>query len=237
MQDVSLLMAFIAGIISFLSPCVLPLVPGYISFVSGVSVEEIGKTKEQRVVIVNSIFFILGFSMIFILLGVSATSMGVLFSSKKAILTKIAGFIIILFGVFKLGVIRSLTFYKDARFHLRDRKFGALGALIIGAAFAFGWTPCVGPILGSILAYAGTLGKVNQGLFLLLAYSMGLGIPFLAVAIGLTRFLGIFDRIRKHLRLIEVSSGVIMIILGLLVMTDKLFLIPGYLSFLNRFAL
>ena len=237
MHDVSLLMAFIAGIISFLSPCVLPLVPGYISFVSGVSVEEIGKPEEQKAVIVNSIFFIAGFSVIFILLGVSATWMGGMLASKKAILAKIAGLIIVFFGVFKLGVIRSFTFYKEARFNVRDRKFGALGALIIGAAFAFGWTPCVGPILASILAYAGTLGKVNQGVLLLLLYSMGLGLPFLAVAIGLNRFLGVFERIKKHLRLIEVSSGIIMIILGLLVMTDKLFLIPGYLSFLDRFAL
>jgi cytochrome c-type biogenesis protein len=128
-------------------------------------------------------------------------------------------------------------FYKDARFHIRDRKFGTLGALIIGAAFAFGWTPCVGPILGAILAYAGTLGKMNQGILLLLVYSMGLGLPFLAVAIGLNRCLGLFDRIRKHLRLIEVTSGVIMIILGLLIFSDKLILIPGYVSFLDKFVL
>jgi cytochrome c-type biogenesis protein len=237
MQNVSLSMAFIAGIISFLSPCVLPLVPGYISFVSGVSAEEIGNSKEQKTVIINSIFFILGFSIIFVLLGVSATWVGALFASKKMVFTRIAGLVIIFFGIFKLGVIRSFAFYKDTRFHIRDRKFGTLGALIIGAAFAFGWTPCVGPILGAILAYAGTLGKMNQGILLLLVYSMGLGLPFLAVAIGLNRCLGLFDRIRKHLRLIEVTSGVIMIILGLLIFSDKLILIPGYASFLNKFVL
>jgi cytochrome c-type biogenesis protein len=237
MHDVSLYMAFIAGIISFLSPCVLPLVPGYVSFVSGVSVEEIGTAKEQKTVIVNSVLFILGFSIIFVLLGASATWTGVLFAANKTVFTKIAGLVIIFFGIFKLGVIRSFAFYKDTRFHIRDRKFGTLGALIIGAAFAFGWTPCVGPILGTILAYAGTLGKVNLGVLLLLAYSMGLAIPFLAVAIGLNRFLGLFDRIKKHLRLIEVTSGIIMIILGLLIFSDKLILIPGYVSFLNKFVL
>ncbi len=237
MHDVSLIMAFIAGVISFLSPCVLPLVPGYISFVSGVSVEEIGGLREKNVVIVNSIFFIIGFSMIFVLLGISATWMGVFFASKKAILTKIAGLIIIFFGIFKMGLIRSFAFYREARFHMRDRKFGILGALLVGAAFAFGWTPCVGPILGSILAYAGTLGKVDQGILLLLIYSMGLGIPFLVVAFALNRFLGVFDRIKKHLRLIEIISGIILVILGLLVFTDKLILIPGYVPFLNKFAL
>jgi cytochrome c-type biogenesis protein len=230
-------MAFTAGIISFLSPCVLPLVPGYISFVSGVSVEEIGGLTEKKVVMVNSIFFIIGFSMIFVLLGISATWMGVFFASKKAVLTKIAGLIIIFFGIFKMGLIRSFTFYRETRFHIRGRKFGILGALLIGAAFGFGWTPCVGPILGSILAYAGTLGKVDQGVVLLLIYSMGLGIPFLLVAFGLNRFFAVFDRIKRHLRLIEVVSGIIMVILGLLVFSDKLILIPGYLSFLNKLAL
>jgi cytochrome c-type biogenesis protein len=237
MPHVSLLMAFTAGIISFLSPCVLPLVPGYISFVSGVSVEEMGGLREKKAVMVNSIFFVIGFSMIFVLLGFSATWAGVFFASNKAILIKIAGLIIIFFGIFKMGLIRSLTFYREARFHIRGRRFGIVGALLVGAAFAFGWTPCVGPILGSILAYAGTLGRVDQGILLLLIYSMGLGIPFLVVGFGLSRFLAVFDRMKKHLRLIEIVSGIIMVILGLLVFTDKLILIPGYLSFFNKFAL
>ncbi len=237
MEHVSLLMAFTAGIISFLSPCVLPLVPGYISFVSGVSVEEIGGLRQKKSVMVNSTFFIMGFSIIFVLLGFSATWTGVFLASEKAILTKIAGLIIIFFGIFKIGLIRYLGFYREARFQIRSRKFGTVGALLVGAAFAFGWTPCVGPILGVILAYAGTLGKVNQGVVLLLAYSMGLGIPFLVVAFGLSRFFAVFDRIKKRLRLIEIVSGIIMVILGLLVFTDTLILIPGYLSLFNKFAL
>lgn len=237
MTDVSLFMAFAAGIISFLSPCVLPLVPGYISFVSGISVEEMEGLREKKTVMINSIFFIIGFSAIFVLLGVSVTWMGMLFASKKAILAKIAGSVIIFFGMFKIGAIRYFPFYREARFHIRDRKFGIIGALLIGAAFAFGWTPCVGPILGSIMAYAGTLSTMGQGVLLFLVYSMGLGIPFLVVAFGVNRFFGVFDKVKKHLRLIEVISGAIMVILGLLIFTDTLILIPGYLSFLNSFAL
>jgi cytochrome c-type biogenesis protein len=236
MPNVSIYMAFVAGLISFLSPCILPIVPGYISFLSGMSVEEIGGSGAKRLVIVNSIFFITGFSIVFILLGASATMIGAFLTSKMSILTKIAGLVIILFGIFKLGLIRHLAFYREARFQFKDRRFGVFGAMLIGAAFAFGWTPCIGPILGSILAYAGTLGKVSQGVSLLLIYSMGLGVPFLIVAFALNRFFKLFDRIRKHLRLIEIVSGIIMIILGLMILSNKLILIPGYLSFLNKFA-
>jgi cytochrome c-type biogenesis protein len=237
MPDVSIYTAFVAGLISFLSPCILPIVPGYISFLSGMSVEEIEGSGEKRLLLVNSIFFITGFSVVFILLGASATMMGAFLTSKMSILTKIAGLVIILFGIFKLGLIRHLAFYREARFQLKDRRFGVFGAMLIGAAFAFGWTPCIGPILGSILAYAATLGKVSQGISLLVIYSMGLGVPFLIVTFALNRFFRIFDRIKKHLRLIEIVSGIIMIILGLMIMSNKLILIPGYLYFLNKFAL
>jgi cytochrome c-type biogenesis protein len=237
MPDVSIYTAFVAGLISFLSPCILPIVPGYISFLSGMSVEEIEGSGEKRLLLVNSILFITGFSVVFILLGASATMMGAFLTSKMSILTKIAGLVIILFGIFKLGLIRHLAFYREARFQLKDRRFGVFGAMLIGAAFAFGWTPCIGPILGSILAYAATLGKVSQGISLLVIYSMGLGVPFLIVTFALNRFFRIFDRIKKHLRLIEIVSGIIMIILGLMIMSNKLILIPGYLYFLNKFAL
>jgi cytochrome c-type biogenesis protein len=237
MPDVSIYMAFVAGLISFLSPCILPIVPGYISFLSGMSVEEIEGRGEKKLIILNSIFFITGFSVVFILLGASATMIGAFLTSKMSVLTKIAGLVIILFGTFKLGLIRHLAFYREARFQLKNRKFGVFGAMLIGAAFAFAWTPCVGPILGSILAYAATLGKVSQGVSLLVIYSMGLGVPFLIVTLALNRFFRIFDRIKKHLRLIEIVSGIIMIILGLMILSNKLILIPGYLSFLNKFAL
>jgi cytochrome c-type biogenesis protein len=238
-------MAFAAGLISFLSPCVLPLVPGYVSFISGVSFSEIRDTngsydlprKERKALLLNSMLFIAGFSAVFILLGATATWLGSFLSSKISVLSKIAGVVIIFFGIYQMGLIRPNFFYKEARFQIRDRKFGYAGAVLIGAAFAFGWTPCIGPILAGILTYAGTLEKVNQGVFFLFIYSLGLGIPFLLTALGINRFWGLFNRVKKYSKLLEVTSGVVMVIMGLLIYTNKLILIPGYLPFLSRFAL
>jgi cytochrome c-type biogenesis protein len=238
-------MAFAAGLISFLSPCVLPLVPGYISFISGVSFVEIREkdgsmpflSKEKRRLLYSSVFFITGFSMVFILLGATATWIGTFISSKISILTKLAGLVIIFFGIYMMGLIRPRFLFKEARFQIKARRFGYAGALLIGAAFAFGWTPCIGPILGGILTFAGTLEKVNQGVFLLLIYSLGLGIPFLLAAIGINQFWRFFNRIKKYLRILEVTSGAVMVILGLMIFTNKLILMPGLLPFLNKFAL
>ena len=243
--DVPIYMAFVAGLISFFSPCILPLIPGYISFISGFSLEEMKAVdgsivltnRNSRIILINSLFFITGFSMVFILLGASATWIGTFISSQMSILSKIAGLIIIFFGLFKLGVIRLLFFYKEAKFQVKDKKFGLAGAILIGASFGFGWTPCIGPILGGILVYAGTLEKVSQGVFLLLIYSMGMGIPFLLTAIGVNKFFVYFNRIKKHLGLIEKITGIVMVILGLMIFTNTLLLIPGYLTFLNKFAL
>lgn len=244
-DDVSILMAFSAGIVSFLSPCVLPLIPGYISFISGTSlgdseandVDTLYAKGINPVVILNSLFFIAGFSIVFVLLGASATWMGVFITSKISMLTKIAGLIILFFGLFKMGLLRFLFFYKEAKFQITNRKYGLAGALVIGAAFALGWTPCIGPILGAILVYASTLKHVNQGIMLLLFYSVGMGLPFLLTALGINYFLRMFKRIKHHLGLIEKVSGFIMVILGVLIYTNKLFLITGYLNFLNIFAL
>ena len=245
MPDVTIYTAFAAGIISFLSPCVLTLVPGYITFISGVSFAEIKEknetapflSKEKRTILYSSIFFIIGFSMVFILLGATATWLGSFISSKMPILTKLAGLIIIFFGIYMVGLIRPRFLYKEARFQIKDKRLGYLGSLLIGAAFAFGWTPCIGPILGGILVYAGTLEKVNQGIFLLATYSLGLGIPFLLTAIGIHWFWRFFSRIRKYLRILEIAGGGIMVILGVMIFTNKLVLIPGLLPFLNKFAL
>ena len=238
-------MAFAAGLISFLSPCVLPLVPGYISFISGVSFAEIREkkestpflSKEKRMILFSSIFFIIGFSMVFILLGATATWIGTLISSKISVLTKLAGLIIIFFGVYMMGFIRPRFLYKEARFQIKDKRFGYVGAWLIGVAFAFGWTPCIGPILAGILTFAGTLENVNQGVFLLTMYSLGLGVPFLLTAIGINQFWRLFSRIKKYMRVLEVTSGAIMVILGFMIFTNKLILIPGLLPFLNKFAL
>jgi cytochrome c-type biogenesis protein len=243
--DISLYMTFAAGLISFLSPCVLPLIPGYVSFISGVSFEAIRENKDSRVfldkkkgvILLNSACFVLGFSLVFVLLGASATWFGALLSSRISLLSKIAGLVIIFFGIYKMGLIRARFFYREARFDIKNNKFGYAGALVIGAAFAFGWTPCIGPILAGVLTYAGTLEKVNQGVLLLLVYSLGLGLPFLLTALGINHFWRFFGRMKKYLRLLEVVSGAVMVILGLLIFTNKLILIPGYFTFLNKFAL
>ncbi|MCG6973721.1 MAG: cytochrome c biogenesis protein CcdA [Desulfobacterales bacterium] len=244
-HEIPITMAFGAGLISFLSPCVLPLIPGYISFISGVSLQEMqngsladGLLNNQKLtVILNSMFFIVGFSIIFILLGASATWIGTLLSTRISFLTKAAGLVIILFGLFKLGLFRPLVFFKEVRFNVERKKVGFIWALIIGASFAFGWTPCIGPILTGILVFAGTLDHVHQGVLLLSVYSLGLGIPFLLTALGVNQFFKFFDRIKRHLGLLEKIAGGIMVIIGLLIFFNKLIVIPGYLPFLNKFAL
>ena len=245
MPDVSIFMAFAAGLVSFLSPCVLPLVPGYISFVSGVTFKEIKEkrpmpsfmNREKRVVLINSLFFVAGFSLVFILLGASATWIGAFLASRISLFSKIGGLIIIFFGIYKIGLIRPQLFYREARFNVKDKKFGYAGAMIIGAAFALGWTPCIGPILGVILTYAGTLGNVNQGLALLSIYSLGLGVPFLLTAVGINHFWRFFKRIKRYLGLLEVTSGVVMVVLGVMIFSNKLVLIQSWLPFLNKFAM
>ena len=245
MPDVSIYMAFAAGLISFLSPCVLPLVPGYISFVSGIAFTEIKEkkpipsffNKEKRIVLINSLFFVAGFSLVFILLGASATWIGAFLSSKLSLMSKIGGLIVIFFGLYKIGLIRPQLFYKEARFNIKDRKFSYAGAMIIGVAFAFGWTPCIGPILGVILTYAGMLENVNQGVALLFVYSLGLGVPFLLTAFGINHFWRCFKRIKKYLPVLEVTSGVIMVILGVMIYANKLVLFQSWLPFLNTFSL
>ena len=192
-----MIMALTAGIVSFLSPCVLPLVPGYVSFISGVSINEIMERedmprlfdKTQIPVIFNALLFISGFSLVFVALGASATWIGSFFSSNFGVLTKISGLLIIFFGLIKLNIIRINWFFKDMRFHINTRKKGAFFSLILGMAFAFGWTPCTGPILGAILTYAGTVDQAGSGIRLLLIYSAGLGIPFLLTAIFIQYFL------------------------------------------------
>jgi cytochrome c-type biogenesis protein len=244
-QNVSIWMAVAAGLVSFLSPCVLPLVPGYISFLSGVSVQQMQAAAEGQIVpakvkrrlLISAALFVAGFSAVFIALGATATLLGGLVSAKLSLLTKLAGVVIFIFGIIKLGLVRWLFLFKDMRFNLNHNRWGLPGAALLGAAFAFGWTPCVGPILGAILMYAGTLDSACQGVWLLLAYALGLGVPFLLMAAGVGQFMRLFQRFKRYVGLVEKISGAVMIVLGIMVFTDTMTLIPGYLTFLNRFTL
>jgi cytochrome c-type biogenesis protein len=233
------LAAFLAGIISFLSPCVLPLVPGYVSLISGTGVDEL-RGNEQRLmrrVMLNSITFILGFTVVFIALGAVATSVGQLTRQYYSILTRVAGVVIIVFGLHLTGIFKIKALYADKRMHEVKGGSTALGAFVVGFAFAFGWTPCIGPILATILAFAASQDSVMRGVMLLAVYSAGLAVPFLLTSLGVDRFLAFYARFRRHLHTVEVVSGVLLILIGALVLTRHFTVLSGYLSFLNRFAL
>lgn len=231
--------AFLAGVLSFLSPCVLPLVPGYVSLISGTSVEDL-RTQERRLlgsVMRNSAMFILGFSIVFVLLGAVATSLGQLTRSYYPILTRVAGVVIIIFGLHLTGIWKIKALYADKRMHDVKGNSTALGSFLVGFAFAFGWTPCIGPILATILAIAGSEDTVMKGVLLLAVYSAGLAVPFLLTSLGIDRFLGFYGRFRRHLHTVEVVSGVLLIAIGALVLTRHFTVLASYLSWLNRFSL
>ncbi|MDZ4063184.1 MAG: cytochrome c biogenesis protein CcdA, partial [Coriobacteriia bacterium] len=184
-NSIGLVAAFAAGLVSFLSPCVLPLIPAYISFITGLSASELAEDKAPlRVVLAPSLLFVAGFSLVFVALGASASLLGAFLLAYRLLLVRIAGGALLILGFFMLGVIKVPWLYGEARFEMgRARAFGRGAALVMGMAFAFGWTPCVGPILGSILAVAGSSGSVGDGVLLLSAYSLGLGVPFVLVAL------------------------------------------------------
>jgi len=231
--------AFLAGLVSFLSPCVLPLVPGYVSLISGAGVEEL-KTQESqlfRKVMTNSIGFILGFSIVFITLGAISTEVGQLLARYKSLLSEIAGVVIILFGLHLTGIFKIKALYMDARLHSVKGSSTPWGAFVMGFAFAFGWTPCVGPILAVILGFAAAQDSVFKGILLLAVYSLGLAVPFLLTSLGIGRFLKFYSRFRAHMHALEIASGVLLIFLGILLVIGRFTLISNYLSFLGRFAL
>ncbi|HXZ79667.1 MAG TPA: cytochrome c biogenesis protein CcdA [Terriglobales bacterium] len=231
--------AFVAGLLSFLSPCVLPLVPGYVSLISGASIENLS-TREERVlrtVMLNSLMFIVGFSLVFIALGAVASSLGQLTHRFYPLLTRVAGIIIIIFGLHLTGIWKIKAFYADKRMHGVQGSSSAWGSFLVGFAFAFGWTPCIGPILATILAIAASEDTVLKGVMLLAVYSAGLAVPFLLTSLGVDLFLAFYGRFRRHLHTVEVVSGVLLIAIGVLILTRHLTMLSGYLAFLNRFAL
>ena len=233
------LAAFLAGILSFLSPCVLPLVPGYVSLISGASVEDL-QNQDRRVlgtVMLHSVTFVLGFSVVFIALGAVATSIGQVVNEYHSLLSKIAGIIVIIFGLHLTGLLKIKALYADKRMHDVKGSASAWGSFAVGFAFAFGWTPCIGPILATILVLASAQGTVFKGIVLLAVYSLGLAVPFLLTSLGVDRFLAFYGRFRRHLHTVEVISGILLIAVGILIFLNNLRLLSGYLSFLNNFSL
>jgi cytochrome c-type biogenesis protein len=242
LENVTVFLAFIAGFASFISPCVLPIVPGYLSFISGVSFEEMTsaetRSRVRRRIFLNSLFFVIGFSLVFISLGASATFIGQVLREQLRLITMIAGAVIIVFGLHMTGIFRIPFLNYEKRFHTKGKPLGAGGALLVGLAFAFGWTPCIGPILASILAVASQQESVAEGIVLLGFYSAGLGIPFILAGVSISIFYGPFNRLKRHLPKIEMASGILLVIVGILIMTNTLTMISAYLSqwfpFLNE---
>ncbi len=233
-MEVSYIGAVIAGLISFLSPCVLPLVPPYLCFLGGTTFDQLTGEGEvpsdvYREVVLAAIAFVLGFTTVFVSLGATATAIGQLIASNLDLLAKIAGAAIIVVGLHFLGILKLPFLYREFRRHAVSPPAGMLGAYLVGLAFAFGWTPCIGPVLAAILAVAAAEDSVSKGVSLLFAYSMGLGIPFVAAALAFGPFMGFLTRFRKHLRYVEKVMGGLLVLTGFMFITGSMNLIAVWL--------
>lgn len=233
-QTISLFAAFMAGIVSFISPCVLPIVPGYLSFISGVNMADLkeGGTRSGLAgrVGLTALFFVLGFSTVFVSLGAAASLVGYYLQQYKRSLGIVGGVIIILLGLHTAGILPIKWLLYEKRADVKSKPMSLVGAYVVGLAFAFGWTPCIGPILGGILLYASQQETVGQGVALLTAYSAGLGIPFLISAFAINAFFGAFSHLKRRMALIEKVAGGLLVAVGLLLVTDQLTVLAQYFS-------
>jgi cytochrome c-type biogenesis protein len=232
-QNVTLIAAFGAGFLSFVSPCVLPLIPGYLSFVSGVSLEEMrGDTgvRARRQVLITSLAFVLGFSLVFIALGASASVIGRFLFRNSNLFEKVAGVLVIIIGLHTMGVFRIPFLETEARLRAGSKPKSLLGAVMVGMAFGFGWTPCIGPILSGILLLAGARETVAEGVVMLAVYSLGLGVPFILTSLAINKFFAASQRIRRHYHKVEMVSGALLVGIGLLLFTNQMTVITRYLT-------
>jgi len=220
-NNITVISAFIAGLLSFLSPCVLPLIPSYITYITGLSFADLQaenpSSKVRRQTIIHSLLFIAGFTFVFILLGASATFLGGFLQEHMKLIRRVGGVLIVLFGVHLTGLVPIQLLLGEKRMTIRNKPAGYAGSFLVGVAFSAGWTPCIGPILASILMVAATEETLYHGIILLLAYSMGLAIPFFLSALAMHRFLVTFNRFKKYIRLFEIVTGIFLIIIGIMV--------------------
>src|SRR5680860_270459 len=244
MFEVSLASAFVAGIFSFVSPCILPLVPVYISFMTNKASlrTENFKLSDRLFIFLNSIFFVLGFSLIFIILGSTATFIGRILRDYANIVSRIGGGLLIIFGLNYIGVFKIPFLNYEKKFNIpQTAKYNYLGSFLIGIIFAFGWVPCIGMILSGILILASKMSTLTQGIFLLFAYSLGLGIPFMLFSVFIGLFSKFFKKINKYMKIVTIISGVLLIILGIVFITDSMTKLVGYLlkymPFLGKLSL
>ena len=237
-QEISGVIAFTAGVLSFVSPCVLPLVPSYLTYITGVSFHELtdakAKAKLRWLTISHSVLFILGFSTIFVLMGASASYLGQVLARYQYWIMKVGGVLIILLGIHFTGIINLPFLQMEKRFELRKKPLGYVGSFFVGIIFAAGWTPCIGPILSTILIYASASKSFTTGVFLLTIYSMGLGVPFFLASLAFSSFLSAFERMKRYMRVITFVSGLFLIAIGILFLTDTFKEINTYLNMLGN---
>lgn len=221
--------ALLAGLLSFLSPCVLPLVPSYIAFLTGMTgVAEIG--ARRHLALLHAFLFVAGFTLIFLALGATATAFGRVLNYYQHWLERIGGLLIVVFGLYALGVLKIAAFSRELRFQMGDKPLGFLGSVLAGMAFGAGWTPCIGPILGGILLYTSSQADFAKGITLLLAYSAGLAVPFLVAAFALERFLAWFQRFRRYIGWVEKIAGAMLVVVGLMMMFGLFTMLSGWLT-------
>jgi cytochrome c-type biogenesis protein len=232
LSQTSLMAAFLAGLLSFVSPCVLPLVPSYLMYITGLSFDQLSDPAERHrlrvTIMANALLFITGFSLVFIAFGASASLIGRLLTDYQQVIRKVGGVLIVLFGLYLLGILNLRFLMTEKRIHLRNRPAGYAGSVLIGATFAAGWTPCVGPVLGTMLMYAGTTDTLADGVTLLAFYSLGLGLPLFAAAMGVDRFLVSFKQVRRYQKQVSAMSGLFLIIFGLTLYSDSLALLTSF---------
>lgn len=229
MTEIGIAIAFTAGMLSFLSPCVLPLVPSYLSFVTGMSLEDLEAGINRRAALSHSILFVFGFALVFILLGASASFLGQVFRAYNLWVARIGGLVIIVLGLHMVGVLRLGPLMRERRAQLNEKPSGYFGSMGVGMAFGAGWTPCIGPVLGAILTYGMSRETVWDGVQLLSVYSAGLAVPFLATALALDRFLSTYGRFRRFMPAVERISGGLLVIMGILLVTGSFTVLSGYL--------
>jgi cytochrome c-type biogenesis protein len=227
-SSVGLAIAFSAGLLSFLSPCVLPLIPSYVTFITGLGLDDVQHAR--RAALVHGILFVLGFTLIFLALGAGATMLGQVLLQQRVWINRVGGVIIIIFGLYLLGVLNIGFFSRERRMHLADKPVGYLGTVLVGIAFGAGWTPCIGPILASILLYTSSQADLARGMALLTAYSLGLAVPFLVSAVAVERFLAFFQRMRRQLVWVSRASGILMIGIGALMISNYFTILSSYLQ-------
>ncbi|KPK42110.1 MAG: cytochrome C biogenesis protein [Omnitrophica WOR_2 bacterium SM23_29] len=231
-EPVTILVAFMAGMLSFLSPCVLPLIPSYISYITGITFGELTQQalpkRVRFLTVIHSLLFIAGFTAVFVLLGASFTFFGSLLSRYQDMIKKVGGMIVILLGLHIAGVINLSFLQREKKFEIKTRPLGFLGSFLVGATFSLGWTPCVGPILSSILILSSTADEIGKGVVLLLSYSLGLGLPFFLSSLLINNFLAYFNKVKGYLRAISIISGLFIIIIGVMILTNSFGLVLNY---------